>query len=111
MLLSYKKKNRAQGGIDSANLPPIINTSAPDTNTTQSFTAATFAAVTIPTGATGVIVVPPDDNTGNITQKGITGDTGNSLGAITEPFYLPLASGASLGFLCVNAIALEFVWC
>lgn len=110
VLISYFKTARTAKGVDQAQYPAITNTAAPDSLTTQSFTAATFAAVSIPTGATGVVIIPPAGNAGNITIKGITGDTGILLGVLTKPYYQPLTASSSLGILCAADTVLEFNW-
>ena len=55
------------------------------TTLTQSFTAATFASVTVPSGAIGVYIIPQNNNTGTITMKGVTGDTGINIPKLSSP--------------------------
>ena len=87
----------------------FVNASAPDSITTQAFVAATFAAVSVPAGTTGVWVVPPASNAGAITLKGVTGDTGVLL-HLTQASFFSLASGATFGILCANNTTIEFFW-
>lgn len=77
--------------------------------TTQVFTGGSFAAVTVPTGATGVFIIPPTNNNGAITLKGVTGDTGIGLDQV-NPSYISLAANPSFGLLCVNSITMEYIW-
>ena len=60
--------------------------------------------ITVPTGATGVIVIPPVANTVALTLKGIAGDTGIPL-SLTQPSVLtfPASPPASI---VVNAASL-----
>lgn len=90
--------------------PATITNAASVANiTVQSFAVATFAAVTVPTGAVGVIIKPPAANLGTITLKGITGDTGVSLHA-TNAHVQSLAAGATFGLLCSALTVIEFHW-
>lgn len=91
------------------------NTDAPEAQTTQSFAAGVFEAVSVPeqTGSaaiSGVIIVPPPGNTGAITVKGITGDTGIPLHKTraTGPIYFD--GTPSFGLLCVNTSVMTFIW-
>lgn len=90
----------------------VTNAAAPEAGPqSQSFSANTFAAVTIPSGATGVFIEIPSTNTNTVTQKGVTGDTGNII--VTTggmAWWMPLGTSAQLGFLCVGAISLTFTW-
>jgi hypothetical protein len=95
----------------------LTNTDAPVSGpTTQSFAAATFAAVTFPAlvGSSvikGVWICPPSANTGAITLKGVTGDTGIPIHK-TEPTFLRLASvtASNFGILCVDTTVITFLW-
>jgi hypothetical protein len=98
-------------------LPTFTNTDAPVSGpTTQSFTAATFAAVTFPalTGSSviqGVWICPPSTNAGVITVKGVTGDTGVPVHK-TKPFFLSLDSvtASNFGLLCAANTVVTFIW-
>lgn len=85
-------------------------TTAVDTTTTQSFAAATFAAITVPTGATAMLIIPPSSNAGTITLKGVTGDTGVALSK-TLPSAIALGSTPSVGLLCsaLTVVTLVFM--
>lgn len=109
------KTNKGTGSntIDTGSL---TNSDGPLATTTQAFTAATFAAVTFPAllGSAvikGVIIKPPTTNSGAITLKGVTGDTGIPIHA-TEPTMLRFASvtATNFGILCVDATKIEFEW-
>lgn len=50
--------------------------------------------ITVPTGSTMVIIVPPTTNTQTMTLKGVTGDTGIALD-VAKPFVLSLAAGVA----------------
>lgn len=97
------------GALGPTAFPNFVNNSAPDNLTTQAFTAATFAAVVVPTGANGCVIVPPSGYGGTITLKGITGDTGIPIPA-TTPFPLISTSGIAFGLLCSANVTLEFLW-
>lgn len=68
-----------------------------------------FSAVTIPTGATAVLIIPPTANTNTITLKGITGDTGVALSK-TLPTVLALAASSGFGLTTGGSTAIQFVW-
>lgn len=87
----------------------ITNATSVANTTTQSFAAATFAAVTVPTGAVGVIIKPPAANLGTITMKGVTGDTGIPLHK-TNAHMQSLEVGATFGILCSALTVIEFCW-
>jgi hypothetical protein len=107
------------GANESVTLGPLTltNSDAPHAGpTTQSFTAATFAAVTFPAliGSSvikGVWICPPSTNAGAITLKGVTGDTGFPIHK-TEPTFLRLDSvtASNFGILCANNTVIEFIW-
>ena len=92
------------------------NTDAPVNHTTQTFAANTFAAVAFPAligSATikGVIIKPPSSNTGTITLKGVTGDTGFPIHK-TEETYIRLfgVTASNFGILCSADTTIEFEW-
>jgi hypothetical protein len=93
---------------------PINNADAPINVTTQLFAAATFAAVSIPAlqgsaAIQGVLIEPPSSNTGTITLKGVTGDTGIDLHK-TKPSFVSLNSTTNIGLLCASATTIKFIW-
>lgn len=47
--------------------------------------------ITIPTGASAVIIIPPTTNTQALTLKGVSGDTGISIHK-TSPTYVPFGT-------------------
>lgn len=113
--ISGTKTNKGTGS-NTINVGPLENTDAPLATTTQSFGAATFAAVTFPAliGSAvvkGVIIKPPSTNTGAITLKGVTGDTGIPIHK-TEATMIRFASvtASNFGILCVDACVIEFEW-
>jgi hypothetical protein len=72
-----------------------------------------FTAITVPTGAKGVIMVPISGAFTH-TLKGITGDTGVVLGAASTlpiiPIVLPLGTTPSLGLACTGAAVVLIVF-
>lgn len=106
------------GAAGTVTLGPVTktNTDGPHADTAQTFTAATFAAVTFPTliGSAvikGVQIFPPSGNTGTITLKGVTGDTGFQIHKteMTE-LRFPSITASSFGILCSADTTIEFVW-
>ena len=78
--------------------------------TTQTFTAATFASVTVPSGATGVYIIPPDVSVGTITFKGATGDTGVNIPQAVPSFMALDPGGAAFGLVCAGNCTITFIW-
>lgn len=103
------KTGMLTGGQEGPNTTTYTNTGAPDNITSQAFSANTFAAVTVPTGSLGVRIIPPTANTGAITLKGITGDTGIPLNK-TMPNTVLTDGLPAFGLLCVSAITVVFEW-
>lgn len=71
------------GGVDGArSFGPITITTAAAVLSTQSVTLAVGAnTITVPSGSTAVVLLPPNTTTsssfgGTLTVKGVTGDTG-----------------------------------
>ena len=60
--------------------------------------------ITVPTGCTLVIIVPPTTNTETITLKGVTGDTGRQISK-TKPTILAWETGSDFFLLTSGAIA------
>lgn len=94
----------------------LTNLNATRGKVTQKFTAATFAAVVFPALAGSevinwVIIVPPTVNSGTITIKGVTGDTGVPVSK-TQPFFLAFdgISASNFGILCSADTVIEFIW-
>ncbi len=66
--------------------------------------------ITVPTGAVGVTIILPSENTETLTLKGVSGDTGIAL-ALTAPVSLSLSSVASFVLTAGDAIeGVRFVW-
>ena len=107
--INVLKTGLLTGGTESAASGALVNASASDSHTVQAFSANTFAAVTVPTGSTGVLIMPPAANAGTITVKGITGDTGINLHK-TNPTFLSLDTSGAFGIVCLNNTTIEFVW-
>lgn len=78
------------------NFDAATNATAPGTNQLVNL-AAGANTITVPSGATGVTIIPPSGNTQTLILKGVTGDTGVSLSK-TAP--------SSLGLLTVNTFCL-----
>lgn len=83
-------------------------TTAVDGAISQTFTAATFAAITVPAGTTAILIIPPSTNVGAITLKGVTGDTGIALHK-TLPTVLAVST-PTLGLLCANTTVIQIVF-
>lgn len=81
------------GAINPSLSIPAITTTAQSIEqvTTLSSGANT---ISVPSGSTSAIIVPPSGNTVGITLKGVTGDTGVALYPST-PALIPIASGVS----------------
>lgn len=66
--------------------------------------------ITVPTGATGVIIVPPNPNANTLILKGVAGDTGTTL-ASTLPTLLCIATGVASFVLQASGLtAIELSW-
>ena len=74
--------------------------------------ANTFQAVAVPATATAVTITPPPSNTGTLTLKGVTGDTGLVLGAITNSVKLAFVAGSmsTIGMLSNTAATWGLLW-
>lgn len=59
--------------------------------------------VTVPTGTTLVVVIPPTANTATITAKGVSGDTGFQLSK-TKPSVIAWETGSSFVLTAGSAI-------
>lgn len=70
---------------------------------------AGFNSVTVPTGYTAVLIVPPSGNAQTITLKGITGDTGVPLSP-TQPTLLTLGAAAAFGLTVGGAVTITLIW-
>ena len=68
-------------------------------------------AITVPTDASGLTIVPPEDNEEIITLKGINGDTGVKL-HLTDPSSIGLdSSQITLVLNVVNALTgVRLIW-
>lgn len=80
-----------------------------DQTLTQSFAAATFAAITVPASSTAMLIIPPSTNVGAITLKGVTGDTGVKLHQ-TKPTCIALDATPSVGLLCANLTVVTIIF-
>lgn len=58
----------------------------------QSLTIGTNTTITVPSGTTLIILIPPTTNTNALTLKGASGDTGVLL-SLTKPTVIAYASG------------------
>lgn len=83
-------------------------TTAIDATTTLACTTG-FNAVTVPTGYTAVLVIPPSANAQTIQLKGVTGDTGVPLSK-TLPSAIALGATAAFGFTVGGSVTLTLVW-
>jgi hypothetical protein len=90
---------------------PIITFNPTTIGFTQDLTTVSGNnTVTVPTGATGFILIPPAGNMTPIVLKGASGDTGVSL-HLTDPSKISLASGQTTVILNVTGvITLEIEW-
>ncbi|HLK55044.1 MAG TPA: hypothetical protein VKU00_00680 [Chthonomonadaceae bacterium] len=95
--------------VGTLNKYQVLTSNSPSDQTVQAFTGGTFASVTVPANTTGVFIVPQAGNTGAITLKGVTGDTGVALNK-TQPSFIALDAGAAFGILCANSISITFNW-
>lgn len=50
--------------------------------------------ITVPSGSTGVTIIPPSNNSTSMILKGVAGDTGINL-ALTSPTSIGLATGVA----------------
>lgn len=64
--------------------------------------------ITLPTGTTAVLIIPPDDNTETITLKGVTGDTGIIVQP-DKPSLLPIDQSADPTFVITAGAAIAGV--
>lgn len=76
----------------------------------QTFTAATFAVVPVPAASIGVLVIPDNANTGTITVKGITGDTGVNIRKFKPSLFSLDEALASFGILSANTQTVTFIF-
>lgn len=65
--------------------------------------------ITVPTGATGVLIVPPASNAVTLTLKGVTGDTGIAVGLIS-PIFLSLNSVSTFVITAGSAVTVRLIW-
>jgi hypothetical protein len=82
----------------------------PASTLTQAFTAATFAAVAVPAGSIGVLIIPDNANTGTLTIKGVTGDTGVNIRQAQPSFMALSPLLASFGLLSQNTQTITFIF-
>ena len=65
--------------------------------------------ITVPSGATGVAIILPDENTVQVIAKGVNGDTGISLALIGFNFF-SLASGATLVLNAASDVSVRILF-
>jgi hypothetical protein len=94
-------------------ISPTTITAATAVGTIQYVTLApaTFQAVTIPTGATCVIIQPPSGNSQTLKLKAVTGDQGIDIHK-TYPTLVSFDTGATaLGLLSAGTVTgIELTW-
>ncbi len=83
----------------------IVNGSSPGSVVTQAL-ASGANTITLPTGTTGVTIIPDSNNTVALTLKGVTGDTGVGL-ALTSPSSFGV--GAAVTTFCLTAASVVTV--
>lgn len=85
------------------------NTSSPAMNEIGALTTGNNT-ISVPTGATGVTIIPPNSNAIVLTLKGVNGDTGIVL-SLVNPFYLSLGTSITSFVINVSAnVTLRFIW-
>jgi hypothetical protein len=94
-------------GTKSVDLTVTAGASAPDE--TDQLTINGFQALTVPTGATAVLIIPPSANANAITLKGVTGDTGVLISK-TQPTLVTLGTSPSIGLLTAASTVINLVW-
>jgi hypothetical protein len=103
----------AVDGLPSGTRAVDVTITAPatavDATTAQAFTAATYAAITVPANATAMCIIPPSTNVGAITLKGNTADTGVKLHK-TYPTVIALDASPTPGLLCANSITVTIIF-
>lgn len=65
--------------------------------------------ITVPTGATGVTIIPAEDNAVALTLKGVNGDTGIAL-ALTSPTSIGLASVSSFVINAGGSVTVRLIY-
>lgn len=65
--------------------------------------------ITVPSGATGVTLIPPDNNEETITLKGVNGDTGIAIGLV-NPMFLSLEGVSSFVINVGDDLSLRLIW-
>lgn len=100
-------------GLNASDSATVQNTAAA-APTSQTIAQASFAAVTVPAGVTGVRIVPPVTNTLTITVKGITGDTGMQISPNSPSCFNFTSVGSPAFGIAIGAgsgsCALLFEW-
>lgn len=70
-----------------------------------------FSAVSVPSGASAVLIIPPTANTNTITLKGITGDTGVALSKVyPTAIAFDTSPPSTIGITTGASTAIQFVW-
>lgn len=100
-------------GLPSGTRAVDVSVTAPSTavdNTlTQTFTAATYASITVPAAATAMLLILPSSNVGAVTLKGNTADTGVKLHK-TFPTMVALDPTGTPGLLCANTTVVTIIF-
>lgn len=87
----------------------IVNGSSPGAVVTQVL-ASGANTITLPTGTTGVTIIPSDVNTVALTFKGIAGDTGVAL-ALTSPSSFGVAASVTTFVLnAASAVTIRIIF-
>ena len=84
-----------------------VGTGVDATNTYASING--FQALTVPTGATAVLIIPVAGNTQTLTLKGVTGDTGIVIDKL-NPSVVALGSSPSIGITTGGSTGFTVVW-
>lgn len=76
--------------------------------------STTFTALSPPSGAKGVLIIPPSGTT-SLTLKGVTGDAGTPIvpasTPILAPLFLSLGTSPSIGILNAGAtVTVVLIW-
>jgi len=79
--------------------------------TIVSCTGNTNTTITVPTGATFVLIEPPSANGEALTFKGVSGDTGVPIDkTATTPFLVTQCSSFVIAVTGASAVVITFTW-
>ena len=76
----------------------------------ETLTQGANNTITVPSGATLCVIVPPTDNTQALTLKGVAGDTGYVIDANTPTVLALSGSSFVINVGAGSNIAVEFSW-